>query len=309
MNDLKRNKVELPNVTINTKFLNCLQPEWYKAKKDAKTHDPLALVAHTSSSSSRSPPPYYVIHPYSVVDYDDDYYREISSDDQEDSLTSTMMLLSCAITQRYSKLTNNRILTSLNTRNQVVVQSDRVNIQSRNVRNGGRLARRSYNTQEEPSESSNVLKETGNPRVHDYKCFMVQMLLAKKDEARVIISNEQNEFLLADAAQMEEIEELRTNICMIAIIQQETSDSDKGPSYDSTFINEVQTPLTGFMNMLFSNSDHEQTYHEQPKIVNSTNDDQINIDIIFDDLNVEINDRYVEHEKMLMINMIMNWNY
>ncbi|GJX12297.1 hypothetical protein Tco_0204055 [Tanacetum coccineum] len=30
MNDLIRNKIELPNVTINTKFLNCLQPEWYK---------------------------------------------------------------------------------------------------------------------------------------------------------------------------------------------------------------------------------------------------------------------------------------
>ncbi|GJY09943.1 hypothetical protein Tco_0378128 [Tanacetum coccineum] len=30
INDLKRNIVELPNVTINTKFLNCLQHEWYK---------------------------------------------------------------------------------------------------------------------------------------------------------------------------------------------------------------------------------------------------------------------------------------
>ncbi|GKD86120.1 hypothetical protein Tco_1357274 [Tanacetum coccineum] len=26
-NDLKRNKIDLPTVTINTKFLNCLQPE------------------------------------------------------------------------------------------------------------------------------------------------------------------------------------------------------------------------------------------------------------------------------------------
>ncbi|GJZ01361.1 hypothetical protein Tco_0519322 [Tanacetum coccineum] len=29
MNDLKRNKIELPTVTINTKFLNCLQPKGY----------------------------------------------------------------------------------------------------------------------------------------------------------------------------------------------------------------------------------------------------------------------------------------
>ncbi|GKE11686.1 hypothetical protein Tco_1415237, partial [Tanacetum coccineum] len=107
INDLKRNNVKLLNVTINIKFLNCLQPGWYKyvtnvclaknvkdnsydklfdhlqhneklviasrVKKAAKTHDPLSLVAHTTSSSSRSPPPYYVTHPPSVVDYDDDY--------------------------------------------------------------------------------------------------------------------------------------------------------------------------------------------------------------------------------------------
>ncbi|GKB19204.1 hypothetical protein Tco_0853127 [Tanacetum coccineum] len=139
--DLKRNKIELPNVTINTKFLNCLQPEWYKyftnvhlarnvkdepydvlfdylqqykklviasrAKKAAKIHDPLALVANTSSFSSRSSPPYYVTHPPYVVDYDDDYQGDTFSVGQEDSLTSAMMLLTHAITQRYSTPTNN----------------------------------------------------------------------------------------------------------------------------------------------------------------------------------------------------------
>ncbi|GKB82796.1 hypothetical protein Tco_0949691 [Tanacetum coccineum] len=52
------------------------------------------------------------------------------------------------------------------------------------------------------------------------------------------------------------------------------------------------------MNPLFSNSDHEQTYHEQSKIINSTNgDDQINSNIIFDDPNVEVNDESIEHDK------------
>nr|GEW31751.1 reverse transcriptase domain-containing protein [Tanacetum cinerariifolium] len=46
--------------------------------------------------------------------------------------------------------------------NQKDLQIDGVNIQSKNVRNGGRIARMSYNTQEESSESSNVQKETGN---------------------------------------------------------------------------------------------------------------------------------------------------
>ncbi|GJW64595.1 hypothetical protein Tco_0116479 [Tanacetum coccineum] len=45
-----------------------------RAKKLEKTHDPLALVAHTSSS--RSSHAYYVTHSPSVVDYDDEYQRE-----------------------------------------------------------------------------------------------------------------------------------------------------------------------------------------------------------------------------------------
>nr|GEX14028.1 ribonuclease H-like domain-containing protein [Tanacetum cinerariifolium] len=95
MNDLIRNKIDLPTVTINTKFLNCLQPEWLKyvtnvrlvrdltrvpyddlfdylqqyekiviasnAKKLEKTHDPLALVAQTISSQSS--PACYVTPP------------------------------------------------------------------------------------------------------------------------------------------------------------------------------------------------------------------------------------------------------
>ncbi|GKB87595.1 retrovirus-related pol polyprotein from transposon TNT 1-94 [Tanacetum coccineum] len=94
-----------------------------RAKK--KMHDPLTLVAHTSSS-----------YPY-VVDYDDDYQGETFGDDQEDNITFVMMLLA-------------------------FVQADRVNIQNRNVGNGGRIARRSYNTQEAPTESINVQKETRN---------------------------------------------------------------------------------------------------------------------------------------------------
>ncbi|GJW69791.1 hypothetical protein Tco_0126708 [Tanacetum coccineum] len=106
MNDLERNDMHFPIVTINTKFLNSLQPEWLKyvtqvrlakrltvdtfddlfyylqqfeklvnvsrAKKLEKSHDPLALIAHTSSSS-RKTSSYYVTHPTSVVDYEDEY--------------------------------------------------------------------------------------------------------------------------------------------------------------------------------------------------------------------------------------------
>ncbi|GKA67731.1 hypothetical protein Tco_0767648 [Tanacetum coccineum] len=182
MNDLKRNDMHFPIVTIITKFLNSLQPEWLKyvtqvrlgkhltvdtfddlfyylqqfeklvnvsrEKKLEKSHDPLSLVARTSSSS-RNTSSYYVTHPTSMVDYEDEYQ-------------------------------NNR---------------------------------RAY-VQEEIVEGSNAPNETGN----------VQRTLrtsssgnTSTDEDRVILTDEQNDFLF-DASRMEEIEELSANICLMARI-------------------------------------------------------------------------------------------
>ncbi|GKC37372.1 gag-pol polyprotein [Tanacetum coccineum] len=154
-------------VTINTKFLNSLQPEWLKyvtqvclakqlivdsfddlfdylqqfeklvnasrAKKLEKSLDPLALVANTGSSS-RQTSSYYVTHPTSVVDYDDEY--------QQDD-------------------TNNRLRASSNTKNQAIIQGDRVDIQSRNSGNTKINNRQAY-VQEEVVEGMKVPKEPGN---------------------------------------------------------------------------------------------------------------------------------------------------
>ncbi|GKF50278.1 hypothetical protein Tco_0146745, partial [Tanacetum coccineum] len=154
MNDLERNKMNFPRVTINTKFLNCLQPEWLKhvtqvrlakrltvdtfddlfdylqqfeklvnasrAKKLEKSYDPLDLVAYTGSSS-RNTSSYYVTHPTSVVDYDDEYQQDDVQANSEDRLTSAMLLLARAITQNFFNPTNNRLRTSSNTRNQAII--------------------------------------------------------------------------------------------------------------------------------------------------------------------------------------------
>ncbi|GKE08180.1 hypothetical protein Tco_1411731 [Tanacetum coccineum] len=163
VNIMDHNNVRPILVSINTKFLNCLQPEWSKyvtivrhnqsgdnvsydvlydslvqfephvltskAKKTTKNHDPLALIAHSKASSSQSyanssysPQPYYVTHPSSVFDYDDEYQRELQGGSQEEKLTTAMMLLARAITQNFSTPTNNRLRSSSNIRNQVVVQ-------------------------------------------------------------------------------------------------------------------------------------------------------------------------------------------
>nr|GEZ42577.1 hypothetical protein [Tanacetum cinerariifolium] len=96
-----------------------------KAKRAARNHDPLALIAHSNASSQshaspsnlNSPQPYYVTHPSSVVDYEKDYQGELQGDSQEDKRITIMMLLARAITQKFSTPTNNRLRTSSNTRN------------------------------------------------------------------------------------------------------------------------------------------------------------------------------------------------
>ncbi|GJR25283.1 retrovirus-related pol polyprotein from transposon TNT 1-94 [Tanacetum coccineum] len=288
MNDLERNDMHFP---IQFKKLVNVS----RAKKLEKSHDPLALVAHTGSSS-RNTSSYYVTHPTSVVDYEDEYQQDDVHTNSEDPLTSAML-------------------------NQAIIQGDRVSIQSRNSGNTGRNNKRAY-VQEEIIEGSNAPNESGNvqrtlrtsssgntstvqcyncsgkghyarnypkPRVRDSKYFMEQMLLAKQDEAGVILIDEQNDFLFADASRMEEIEELSANICLMSKIQPADNTSDAGPSYDSAFISEVQSS---------SNTENEeQMYPTHTKIINSTiGDDQIDSDIIFDSPNRNVNSDSIEKD-------------
>ncbi|GKF82645.1 hypothetical protein Tco_0244301, partial [Tanacetum coccineum] len=60
-------------------------------------------------------------------------------------------------------------------------------------------------------------RDCPKPRVRDLKYFLEQMLLAKKDEAGIILTNEHNDFLLADASEVEEFEDLNATVCMIIL--------------------------------------------------------------------------------------------
>ncbi|GJS12070.1 hypothetical protein Tco_0368866 [Tanacetum coccineum] len=240
-------------------------------------------------------------HPSSVVEYMIENYTDAFQNDYEDLLISAMMLLTREITHHFSNPTNNRLRTSSNTKNQAIVQGDKVNIQSQNSINDGRNTRSSY-VQEEIIEAVKKKKKgpyyarnCPKPKLLDSKYFMEQMLLAKQDEAGVTLTDEHNDFLIADATRMEEIEELSANICLMARIQPVNIDSDVGPSYDSTFLSEVQKSSTSYVNPLFAKDNQEQKYPKQPKIINDTiGDDQIDSNIIFDEPNVDVNSGKVE---------------
>ncbi|GJW55682.1 putative ribonuclease H-like domain-containing protein [Tanacetum coccineum] len=214
---MDRNNVRPIPVSINTKLLNCLQPEWSKyvtmhpkAKRAARNHDPLALIAHSNASSSQShanpsyshsPQPYYVTHPSSVVDYEEDYQGVLQGDSQEDKLTTTMMLLARAITQKFSTSTNNHLRTLSNTRNQVVIQDGKANVQCYNCNEKGHYAR-----------------DCPKLRVRDAKYFREQMLLAMKDQAGSNLNNEENDFMLDNSFGDETLEELTVALIMMARI-------------------------------------------------------------------------------------------
>ncbi|GJR54249.1 retrovirus-related pol polyprotein from transposon TNT 1-94 [Tanacetum coccineum] len=316
MNDLERNNMNFSTVTINTKFLNSLQPEWLKyvtqvrlakrltvdsfddlfyylqqfeklvnaskAKKLEKSHDTLALVAHTGSSF-RQTSSYYVTHPTSEVNYDDEYQQDDVHNNSEDPLVSAMLLLAKAITQNFSNPTNNCLRASSNTRNQAVIQGDKMNNQSSNSGNTSTV--QCYNC----SGKGHYARNYPKPRVRDSKYFMEQMLLAKQDEAGVILTDEQNDFLFADASRMEEIEELSANICLLARIQPADHTSDNGPSYESAFISEVQS------SSIIENN--EPMYPNHTKIINNTiGDDQINSNIKFDSFKGNANCGSVEKD-------------
>ncbi|GJT24716.1 integrase, catalytic region, zinc finger, CCHC-type containing protein [Tanacetum coccineum] len=135
----------------------------------------------------------------------------------------------------------------------------------------------------------NYSRNCPKPRVRNSKYFMEQMLLAKQDEAGVILSDEQNDFLFADASRIEEIKELSSNICLMARIQPADQDSDDEPSYESAFLSEVQSSSI--------NANAEQMYPTHSKIINNTIDDvQINSDIQFDSVKGNVNSGGVEKD-------------
>ncbi|GJV51858.1 hypothetical protein Tco_1447599 [Tanacetum coccineum] len=130
--------------------------------------------------------------------------------------------------------------------NQAIIQGDRVKIQSRNSGNAERNIRQAY-VQEE---------------IETLQLFNATTAVEKDIMLGIVQSQE-----------MEEIEELSANICLMARIQPANNTSDAGPSYDSAFISEVQSS---------SNTENEeQMYPTHTKIINSTvGDDQIDSNII-----------------------------
>ncbi|GJY59057.1 hypothetical protein Tco_0458949 [Tanacetum coccineum] len=154
----------------------------------------------------------------------------------------------------------------------------RVNVQSKNAgnarRNTGRIVGNSGNaTYGQQANENNA-----------------NMLFSKKDEVGIDLNDLENDFLLDDIPDEEGLEELNASCIMMERIQMVNNDSDVGPSYDSDFENKVHDSRTSFINHIFAKSNQEHCYLEKTKSIKPTyDDDQIDSNIIFDDLDVKGN--------------------
>ncbi|GJR33255.1 hypothetical protein Tco_1109487 [Tanacetum coccineum] len=276
INIIDRNEFKPFEISINTKLLNSLQPEWSKyvtltrqkfnletkhynvvydylsqfephvkaskAKKEARNHDPLALVAnshanqsysHVSPSYSCSPQPYYVTHPSSVIDYDD-----VSRGDTRRCSERKAFNCNDVIGMSYHSTKNVGHVGYGGSKNRVNSEKDKCSVLQLQWK-------------------VHYARECPKPRVRDAKYFREHMLLATKDEAGVHLDDEENDFMLINAYGDDTLEELNASVIMMARIQPADNKSDVEPKYDVEFISEVNASQVDMINGLLSKSGHE----------------------------------------------------
>ncbi|GKB32058.1 hypothetical protein Tco_0871459 [Tanacetum coccineum] len=150
-------------------------------------------------------------------------------------------------------------------KNQAVIWDGRIDIQSKNV---------SY-AENECSASST--KE--------------QMLLAIKDEAGGNLNEEENEFMLDNAYGDDTLEELSAVVIIMARIQPADDNAD------AEVISEVNALQINLISGMLSKGVHEHMNPEKLETaINTSDDDQIDSNIIFNNPYVENNDGTYEHD-------------
>ncbi|GJZ38387.1 hypothetical protein Tco_0584950 [Tanacetum coccineum] len=113
------------------------------------------------------------------------------------------------------------------------------------------------------------------------------MLLAMKDEAGSILKDKETDFFLDNSYGEETMEDLTAAVMLMARIQPADGNTETVPSYDAKAVSEVNA----------SSKVHEQVSHVKRKtIIQTSDDDQINSNIIFDDPYVENNGGMSDHD-------------
>ncbi|GKE25548.1 hypothetical protein Tco_1440932 [Tanacetum coccineum] len=117
------------------------------------------------------------------------------------------------------------------------------------------------------------------------------MLLAMKDEAGNNLNDEENDFMLDNSFGDETLEELTIAVIMMAQIQPADDNGVQKPNYDAKAVSVVNAS-----HKMIPKGVHEyKNYGKRKIIINTSDDDQIDSNIIFDDPYVENSGRSDEH--------------
>nr|GFC10905.1 Gag-Pol polyprotein [Tanacetum cinerariifolium] len=230
MNDLKRNKHFPEKIASNLKFLNNLQREWsrhvtivhqtkdlhttdytqlydflkynqkevdeLKAKRLAKTQDPLALMAN-----SNNPYAFPATH-QDQSSFNQNYLQQPMPNPEDIAGPTTAMnmaltLMAKAFKLNYSTPTYNNHRISSNPRNRQIAQP-------------GHYAR----------------NYTVRPRRRDAAYLQTQLLITQKEEAGIQLQAEEYD-LMAAAVDLDEIEEVNANCILMANLQQASTSEEQ----------------------------------------------------------------------------------
>ncbi|GJZ28720.1 integrase, catalytic region, zinc finger, CCHC-type containing protein [Tanacetum coccineum] len=122
-----------------------------------------------------------------------------------------------------------------------------------------------------------VPRTKSNPRRANVQCYNCN-------------AREENDFMLNNAYGNETLEELTAAVIMIARIQPADDNVETEPKYDAEVVSEVNASHIDLISSMISKEVHEHMNHEKLKIVINTSDgDQIDCNIIFDDPYVKNN--------------------
>nr|GEY05180.1 hypothetical protein [Tanacetum cinerariifolium] len=274
MNIIDRNNVRPISVSINTKFLNCLQPEWRKYVTMARHNQTVDTVLydqlydslvqfepHVQASKAKKaaknldPLAYLVIQMLPRHNLMQVLLIHIHHNHTMSHILHQFLIMKKIIKGRYGGNGNRNAgrqnrNQSLNAGNGLTQNDENNHIVPRTESNLGKANLQCYNC----NEKSHYVCDCQKPRVRDAK--------------------------------------LTAAVIMMARIQLADDDAVTEPNYDAKAVSEVNASH----NMIPKGVHEHKNYGKRKTVITTFDDDQIDSNIIFDDPYIENNDGSAEHD-------------
>nr|GEX95509.1 hypothetical protein [Tanacetum cinerariifolium] len=275
MNDLKRNKHLPENIASNLKFLNNLQPEWkrheevneLRAERLAKSHDPLASMAHSqnsfnfptthkdqSSSSTHSQQSFPINNKYNPQpSLNQNFMQPLMTshkniNDPTEAMNAALILFAKAF--QLTSPTNNNQRTSPNPRNRQIAQPVMNIGQDRQIQNvGGNGGNQFGQYAGQVAQNQQWVLEMGiKPGATTTEDWVILLGIALPDQ---------------EECDLDEIEKVNANCILMANLQHASTSGtqlDKAPVYDTDGSAEVHLKDNCYDYEIFNMFTQEEQY-------------------------------------------------